>query len=57
MVAGLVAALYRGENPDAMLRFGVICGSATASHQGTGLFTRAEVEQSAYDLEITKLNI
>ncbi len=57
MVAGLVAALYRGENPEAMLRFGVICGSATASHQGTELFTRAEVEQSAYDLEITKLNI
>jgi len=57
MVAGLVAALYRGESPEAMLRFGVICGSATASHQGTGLFTRAEVEESAYDLEITKLNI
>jgi len=57
MVAGLVAALYRGESPEAMLRFGVICGSATASHQGTELFTRAEVEESAYDLEITKLNI
>jgi 6-phosphofructokinase 2 len=51
MVAGLVAALYRGGDSETMLRLGVICGSATASHQGTELFTRAEVEQSSYDLE------
>jgi 6-phosphofructokinase 2 len=57
MVAGLVAALYRDEGPEAMLSLGVICGSATASHQGTELFTRAEVEQSSYDLEIKRLNI
>jgi 6-phosphofructokinase 2 len=56
-MAGLVAALYRGGSPEDMLRFGVICGSATASHQGTGLFTRLEVERSSYDLEVTKLDI
>jgi 6-phosphofructokinase 2 len=56
-VAGLVAALYRGDGPEAMLRLGVICGSATASHQGTELFTRAEVEQPSHDLEVTSLNI
>jgi 6-phosphofructokinase 2 len=56
-VAGLVAALYRGGDAEAMLRLGVICGSATASHQGTELFNRAEVEQSSYDLDITKLDI
>jgi 6-phosphofructokinase 2 len=56
-VAGLVAAFYRGGGPEDMLRLGVICGSATASHQGTELFTRAEVEQSSHDLDITKLDI
>jgi 6-phosphofructokinase 2 len=56
-MAGLVAALYRGGSPEDMLRFGVICGSATASHQGTELFTRLEVERSSYDLEVTKLDI
>ena len=56
-MAGLVAALYRDGGPEDMLRFGVICGSATASHQGTELFTRAEVEQSSYDLEVTKLDV
>jgi 6-phosphofructokinase 2 len=56
-MAGLVAALYRGGSPEDMLRFGVICGSATASHQGTELFTRTEVEQSSHDLEVTKLDI
>jgi 6-phosphofructokinase 2 len=56
-VAGLVAAYYRGGGSEDMLRLGVICGSATASHQGTELFAREEVEQSSHDLEITKLDI
>ena len=57
VVAGMVCAAARGEDTESMLRLGVICGSATASHAGTDLFTREEVEESAYDLEIRALDI
>jgi fructose-1-phosphate kinase PfkB-like protein len=40
-----------------MLRFGVICGSATAAHPGTELFTRAEVEAEPASIEITRLDV
>jgi len=40
-----------------MLPFGVICGSAAASHPGTGLFTRAELEAASPDLEVSSLDI
>jgi 6-phosphofructokinase 2 len=56
LVAGLVAAVRRGLNPEAMLRFGVICGSATAAHPGTELFTRAEVEAEPTSIEITSID-
>jgi 6-phosphofructokinase 2 len=57
LVAGLVAAARRGQEPQAMLRFGVICGSATAAHPGTELFTRAEVEAEPASIEITRLDV
>jgi 6-phosphofructokinase 2 len=57
LVAGLVAAAYRGEDAQAMLRLGVTCGSATASHPGTELFTRAEIDDSNYELELTTLDL
>jgi 6-phosphofructokinase 2 len=57
LVAGLVAAAHRGADSQAMLRFGVICGSATASHPGTELFTRDEVEKAAYDVELSSLEV
>jgi len=57
LVAGLVAAAYRGEDAQAMLRLGVTCGSATASHPGTELFTRAEIDESNYELELTALDL
>jgi len=57
LVAGLIASAHRGEDPQAMLRLGVICGSATASHPGTELFTRGEVEDAAYEMELTSLGI
>jgi 6-phosphofructokinase 2 len=58
LVAGLVAAAHRGEDPQSMLRLGVVCGSATASHPGTELFTREEVQDHAsYDMELTSLDI
>jgi 6-phosphofructokinase 2 len=57
LLAGLLAADQRGEDLPAMLRLGVVCGSATAAHPGTLLFTPEEVEQSSYELELTALNI
>ena len=57
LLGGLIAADLRGDQPTEMLRLGVICGSATAAHPGTLLFTPEEVEQADYDLELTALNI
>ena len=57
MLAGMIAACLRQLDPQEMLRFGVICGSATASHPGTELFTRTEVEATDYDLTLNSLNI
>lgn len=57
MVAGMVAEAYRGGDPQAMLRLGVICGSATASYPGTALFSREEVEEASYDLEVQVMDI
>ena len=57
LVAGLVAAAHRGQSLQAMLCLGVICGSATASHPGTELFTRAEVEEASFDLEPKALDV
>jgi len=57
MLAGMVAACLRHQDAQQMLRFGVICGSATASHPGTELFSRTEVEATEYDLNVTSLNV
>jgi 6-phosphofructokinase 2 len=57
VMAGLVTAVRRGDDLQAMLRFAVICGSATAAHAGTELFSRAEVEEASYELELTTLDI
>ena len=35
MVAGMVTAFSHGESPEAALKLGIACGSATASHPGT----------------------
>lgn len=57
MVAGMITARLQGKNSRDMVRFGVICGSATASHTGTELLTRDEVEETEYDLDIRTLEI
>jgi 6-phosphofructokinase 2 len=57
LVAGLIATALRQETAQQMLRFGVICGSATASHPGTELFSRDELETNPNDLEVTTLDI
>lgn len=57
LVAGLIATALRKETTQQMLRFGVICGSATASHPGTELFKRDELETESIDLEVTALDV
>jgi 6-phosphofructokinase 2 len=57
LVAGLITAAHRGETPEQMLRLGVICGSATASHPGTELFSHEELETLSSDIEVRQLNI
>ncbi|MGB5518137.1 MAG: hexose kinase [Gammaproteobacteria bacterium] len=56
LVSGLVAAALNGESTAPMLRFGVVCGSATASHPGTELFSREELDSPTMDVEVTKLD-
>ncbi|MEN8166978.1 MAG: 1-phosphofructokinase family hexose kinase [Pseudomonadota bacterium] len=57
MLAGMIAASLRQQNAEEMLRFGIICGSATASYPGTCLFKRAEIEKAEYDLVVRSLDI
>jgi len=57
LVSGLIATALKKETPKQMLRFGVICGSATASHPGTELFSRDELETESTELEVTALDI
>ena len=57
LVAGLLAALRKGESPQGMLRFGVICGSATASQPGTELFAIDDLEAEFPELEVSSLDI
>lgn len=57
LVAGLIAAAHNGETPPQMLRLGVMCGSATASHPGTELFCREELEAVTTDVEVMQLDV
>lgn len=57
LVSGLIATALKNQTPQQMLRFGVICGSATATHPGTELFTRDELETEAAELEVAVLDI
>ncbi len=57
LVSGLIATALKKQTPQQMLRFGVICGSATASHPGTELFTRDELKSEEVELVETVLDI
>ena len=57
LLAGLVTAASRGEDAAAMLRLGVMCGSATAGHPGTELFRLDEVSQLGDKVEVTTLDV
>ena len=57
LVAGLIVALRNGALTEDMLRMGVMCGSATASHPGTELFTRGELGEDLMNLQVSRLDI
>ncbi len=57
LVSGLIAAARNGETSEPMLRLGVCCASATASHPGTELFSRDELDTLAADVEVMPLDI
>jgi len=57
LLAGLLAAAHRGEDSRAMLRLGMLCGSATATRPGTELFRREDFEGFSSRLELTVLDI
>ncbi|HAJ92951.1 MAG TPA: carbohydrate kinase [Gammaproteobacteria bacterium] len=57
LVAGLIAGLREGASSEDMLRLGVMCGSSTAAHPGTELFTRGELDEGLMDLQVTCLDI
>lgn len=56
LVSGLIAAAHKGETPRQMLRLGVMCGSATASHPGTELFSCEDLEAPTMDVEVNQLD-
>lgn len=57
LVAGLVASSLMGETAEQMLRLGVICASATASHPGTELFNRDELDAESMNVEVVRLDL
>ena len=57
VISGLIASALKGEAPQQMLRLGVSCGSATASHPGTELFSRDELDAVTSTVEITQLDV
>ncbi len=57
LLAGLVTAAARGADAQAMLKLGVVCGSATATHPGTELFNSAEIEPLSDRVTVTTLDI
>jgi 6-phosphofructokinase 2 len=57
LIAGLVYAALKGDTAEQMLRFGVTCGSATASHPGTELFRRDELDTVLMDVDVKHLDV
>lgn len=57
LVAGLITAARKGQGSVEMLRLGVLCGSGTAAHPGTELFSREDLDRMAEELEVTSLDV
>ena len=56
MVTGLIASALKGESTQQMLRFGVLCASATASQPGTALFRSEDLRFENFEIEATVLD-
>ncbi|MFT3929524.1 MAG: 1-phosphofructokinase family hexose kinase [Spongiibacteraceae bacterium] len=56
MVAGLAFAFAQGQSAEQALRLGIACGSGTASHPGTELFTRADIETLSAHINVRCLD-
>lgn len=52
LVAGLVAALSRHEDPSEALRLGIACGSGTANRPGTALFGYQQIQKLLSQVEV-----
>jgi len=57
MVAGLTAALHRGDPIEAALRLAVACGAGTVRHPGTALFQAEELPGLMERVMVDTLNI
>ena len=55
MVAGLIFALMQGKESSDVLRFGVACGSATATTPGTRIFTEPEARVLMDEISVERL--
>ncbi len=54
MLAGIVAALARGESPAEALRLGLACGSGTAAQPGTQLFGYNQMQSLLREIEVSR---
>lgn len=57
MVAGLIAALTRGQSPAEALRLAVACGSGTAAQPGTQIFSHSMVIDLLQQINVKTLDI
>lgn len=56
MLAGLIAALARGDEPERALRLGLACGSATAAQPGTEIFEAARLPALVEQARVRRLD-
>lgn len=57
MVAGLVFAFAHQQTPEQALRLGIACGTGTACHPGTDLFSANEIEPLLNAIAMRRLDI
>ena len=56
-LAGYVAALYDGREPEECLAYGVACGAESTQHFGAGTIDRNRVERLLDEVEVRDLEV
>lgn len=56
MVAGFAFAFAQGQSAEQALKLGIACGSGTASHPGTELFSRADIDALNAQISVRRLD-